>query len=95
MNKKIFLFPVLFLTLSLTGCSGLTHKDDTFSAHAESMNILFFQIPGNTVERANKLVPEDAEIKTIQASPSDLTSFDGFTNRLIGVERVRISGKSN
>ncbi len=84
-----------FLILSISwlmGCSGLKKTEDTFAVHAESFNILFLQIPGNAPERAQALVPEGATIKTIHSAPTDVSSFLGFLNRLIGIDYNAING---
>lgn len=87
---KTILFALAILTMS--GCSGLNQTDKQFSSHAESVNVLFLQIPGNTMERANNLVPKDADVKTVHSTPSGMTSVIGILNRLIGIETVSISG---
>ena len=79
--------------LSLTACSGLRTTDETYSTHAENFNILFLQIPGgDTQKRAMALVPVGGEIKTITSAPTDLTSFIGVVNRIIGVDMTTIDG---
>ncbi|KAB2825696.1 tRNA modification GTPase [Aliivibrio finisterrensis] len=78
---------------TLAGCSGLNQNKEMFASHAESVNILFLQVPGDTMERANMLVPENAEIKTINSTPSDTSSVLGVLNRIFGIEIVSISGE--
>ncbi len=93
MFKKIVLVAAL---INLTACAGLRTTDDTYSAHAESFNILFFQIPGGDTQiRAKELVPEGGEIKTIDSAPKDITSLIGFINRLIGIDITVINGTIN
>lgn len=90
MLKKIALVTAL---INLTACSGLRTTDDAYSAHAESFNILFLQIPGgDTQKRAMELVPKGSEIKNMNSSPKDVTSVIGFINRLIGIDSTSISG---
>lgn len=48
--KKLLL--IAGVISSLAGCSGITHNDDVYTAHAESFNIVGLQIPGNTQDRA-------------------------------------------
>lgn len=81
------------LGLALAGCSGMSQNKEQFTTHAESFNVLFLQIPGNTMERAHDLVPEDGEIKTITQTPRDTTSLVGVVNRLFGFEHVRLGGE--
>ena len=89
--KTIALVSMLFV---LTACSGVRTTDETYSAHAENFNILFLQIPGgDTQERAMELVPEGSQVKTIASSPTDVTSFIGFLNRLIGLDFTFINGE--
>jgi hypothetical protein len=89
--KKIALVAAL---LSLTACSGIRTTDNAYSAHAENFNILFLQIPGgDTQKRAMDLVPEGGQVNTIASSPTDVTSFIGFLNRLIGVDFTFINGE--
>jgi hypothetical protein len=77
----------------LGGCTGLRTSENTYTAHAENFNILFFQIPGgDTQKRALALVPQGGEIVTLTSSPKDLTSVLGFINRLIGVDITSVSG---
>ena len=83
----------VWVVLSVSACSGMRSTDTLFSAHAENFNILFLQIPsGDNQQRAMDLVPENAEIKTIESSPEDLTSFAGVFNRILGVGSTRIDG---
>ena len=60
---------------TLAGCSGISHTDKAYTAHAESFNILGAQIPGDAQERAIELVPEGATVETIRSTDSDTTSF--------------------
>ena len=91
MVKKIALVGVLF---AISACSGIRTTDETYSAHAENFNILFFQIPGgDTQKRAMELVPEGGKIKTIASAPTDVTSIIGFINRLIGFDFTFINGE--
>lgn len=93
MFRKIMLVAVF---MSLTACAGVRTTDQAYSAHAENFNILFLQIPGgDTQERAMKLVPEGAEIETINSAPKDPTSLIGFINRLIGIDITFINGTIN
>jgi hypothetical protein len=81
--------------LAVTACSGIRTADQTYSAHAESFNILFLQIPGgDTQQRAMELVPEGGEITTIDSTPKDVTSLLGFINRLIGIDITFINGST-
>ncbi|MCF4176888.1 hypothetical protein [Vibrio sp. McD22-P3] len=89
MNRLLF----ILVAVGLAGCSGITHTDKAYTAHAESFNILGAQIPGNTQERAFDLVPEGASIDTIQAANSDTTSLLGVLNRILGVDYVHVAGK--
>lgn len=78
----------------MAGCSGHRQTDDTFSAHAESLNVLFLQFPGeDTQQRALALVPEGAKIETINSTPKDVTSVSGVLNRIIGVDKTTINGR--
>ncbi|KJY87568.1 MULTISPECIES: hypothetical protein [Vibrio] len=79
--------------MSLAGCSGITHNEEVYTAHAESFNIVGLQIPGNTQDRAMELVPEGATVETIQATNSDTDSVLGIINRIIGIDYVQIAGK--
>ncbi|NRB66270.1 MAG: hypothetical protein HRU48_02710 [Vibrio sp.] len=79
--------------MSLAGCSGITHNDEVYTAHAESFNIVGLQIPGNTQDRAMELVPEGATVETIQATDSDTDSVLGIINRIIGIDYVQVAGK--
>lgn len=93
MFRKIILVAAL---INLTACAGVRTTDQSYSAHAENFNILFFQIPGgDTQERAMALVPEGSEIKTINSAPKDITSLLGFINRLIGLDITFINGTIN
>lgn len=87
--KKLTL--ILALT-SLASCAGMRQDDDTFSAHAESFNIVGLQLPGNDYEAAMDLVPEGAEIVTIRSTPSDWASLTGILNRLLGISYTEVSG---
>lgn len=90
MVKKILVASAL---ISLTACAGVRTTEETYSAHAESVNILFMQFPGeDTQKRAMALVPEGADVKTINSAPKDMTSVIGFVNRLIGVDVTVVSG---
>lgn len=91
MKIIFFVFSVLFIT----ACSGVTHNQEVFSSHAESVNLLGLQIPGNTMIRATALVPANSEIKTIKATPNDTSSVVGVINRIIGIDSVKISGEMN
>ncbi|CAM2955372.1 hypothetical protein [Vibrio neptunius] len=79
--------------MSLAGCSGITHNEEVYTAHAESFNIVGLQIPGNTQDRAMELVPEGATVETIQATNSDTDSVLGIINRIIGIDYVQVAGK--
>lgn len=89
--KKLLL--IAGVISSLAGCSGITHNDDVYTAHAESFNIVGLQIPGNTQDRAMELVPEGATVDTIQSTNSDTDSALGIMNRILGVDYVQIGGK--
>ena len=79
--------------LNITACSGLRTTENTYSAHAESFNIFFMQIPSeDTQKRAMELVPKGGEIKTVNSSPKDITSLIGFMNRLLGFDFTYING---
>ncbi|MCP4075398.1 MAG: tRNA modification GTPase [Gammaproteobacteria bacterium] len=86
----------LFLTaciLALTACSGIRVTEESYMTHAESFNILFLQIPPrDTKERALELVPEGAEITTLDTMPNDLTSFISILNRIIGIDFSKVEG---
>lgn len=96
MLKKYLLIAVV---VSLAGCAGVRTSDQTYTAHAESFNILFLQIPGgDTQKKALALVPDGAEIKTINATPKDMSSLIGVLNRILGIDITVINGtvkKSN
>lgn len=78
-----------------TACSGVRTTDQTYSAHAESFNILFLQIPGgDTQQRAMALVPEGGEIQTISSAPKDTSSLIGVINRIIGIDITFINGST-
>ncbi|WP_295893649.1 hypothetical protein [uncultured Vibrio sp.] len=79
--------------MSLAGCSGITHNDDVYTAHAESFNIVGLQIPGDTQDRAMKLVPEGATVETIRSTDSDTSSVMGIINRIIGIDYVQVGGQ--
>jgi hypothetical protein len=86
-------FICVLSTIGLVGCAGLKKNDETFTAHAESFNILFLQIPGgDTQKRAFERVPQTSEIKTIRSTPSDTSSFLGVLNRIIGIDYTEVSG---
>lgn len=89
--KKLLL--IAGVISSLAGCSGITHNDDVYTAHAESFNIVGLQIPGNTQDRAMELVPEGATVDTIQSTNSDTDSALGIMNRILGVDYVQVGGK--
>ena len=84
----------LLLSLGFTSaCSSLQKNEKTFNAHAESFNILFFQIPGgNTQDRAMALVPKGADVETIMTTNSDLDSVLGVLNRIIGLDYTQVNG---
>ncbi|SMY16267.1 hypothetical protein [Photobacterium aquimaris] len=92
--KKLLSISILGI-ISLTGCSGISHNDEVFTAHAESFNIVGFQVPGNTQDRVMKLVPKGATIKTIKSTDSDTSSALGIINRILGVDYVQVSGKDH
>ena len=93
MLRKIVIIAAL---INLAACSGIRTTDKAFSAHAESFNILFLQIPPrDTQEKAMELVPQKATIKTVSSAPKDLTSVTGFINRLIGIDYTSIEGTIN
>ncbi|WP_243834674.1 tRNA modification GTPase [Psychromonas algarum] len=80
----------------ITGCSGHRTTEEAFTTHAESANILFFQIPStDTKTRALALAPENAKIETMTTTPNDLSSVSGVLNRIIGVDRTTITGTIN
>ncbi|WCP80873.1 hypothetical protein PQE20_02260 [Vibrio harveyi] len=79
--------------ISLAGCSGITHNDEIYTAHAESFNIVGFQVPGNTQDRAMKLVPEGATVETVRSTNSDTSSAMGIINRIFGIDYVQVGGK--
>ncbi len=90
MIKKILFMGII---ITLTGCSGVRTTNSMYSTHAENFNILFLKIPGgDTQERAMELIPEGADITSIDSSPDDLSSFVGFINRIFGVDITVISG---
>ncbi len=90
MLKKLILIAAL---LNLAACSGLRTTDNAYSAHAESFNIFFLQIPAeDTQKRAMELVPKGSEIKTVNSSAKDLTSLTGVLNRLLGFDYTYING---
>jgi ABC-type hemin transport system substrate-binding protein len=89
--KKLLL--LTFIAIGLTGCSGIHQSDETFDAHAESVNVLFLQFPGgDTQERAMELVPDNADVVTVKSTVSDTSSFLGVLNRIIGVDQTKIAG---
>ena len=79
--------------VSLAGCSGINHNEEVYTAHAESFNIVGFQVPGNTQDRAMELVPEGATVDTVTSTNSDTTSVLGVINRIIVIEYVQVGGK--
>ena len=84
---------VILGIVSLAGCSGISHNDEVYTAHAESFNIVGFQVPGNTQDRAMELVPEGATVETIRSTNSDTSSVLGIINRIIGIDYVQVGGK--
>ncbi len=94
-SKGMFMKKLLVVLgiVSLAGCSGITHNDEVYTAHAESFNIIGFQIPGNTQDRAMELVPEGASVDTIRSTNSDTSSALGIINRIIGIDYVQVGGK--
>ncbi|WP_435249976.1 hypothetical protein ACMAZD_19415 [Vibrio sp. nBUS_14] len=85
---------LLILSIAtLAGCSGISHTDTAYVAHAESFNILGAQIPGDTQQRALDLVPEGATLETIHSTNSDTTSLLGIINRIIGIDYVQVGGE--
>lgn len=80
--------------LVLSACSGMQKSGNTFTAHAESFNIIGFQIPGGQYEKALSMVPQGADVHTITSNPTDLTSGLGVLNRILGVSYTEVSGKT-
>ena len=89
--KKLLLVCTLLVTVS--ACTGIRRSGDTFTAHAESLNLIGFQIPENDYPAAVALIPEGAQVHTVTSNPSDWTSILGVINRIIGIGYPEISGK--
>ncbi|MCW1891230.1 hypothetical protein OK016_27165 [Vibrio chagasii] len=77
--------------VSLAGCSGISHNDEVYTAHAESFNIVGFQILV-TQDRAMELVPEGASVDTIRSTNSDTKPALGIINRIIGIDYAQVGG---
>lgn len=87
--KKVL---TLVLLAAATSCAGIRENGDGYTAHAECLNVLGFQIPGNDIDAAWELVPEGATVETVHSTPSDWTSVVGVLNRVLGVGVTEISG---
>ncbi|MBT3339867.1 MAG: hypothetical protein HOM34_07235 [Planctomycetes bacterium] len=91
--KRITTLLSLFATIILLGsCAGVQVSDDTFSAHAEALVILGFELPGDEALAAEALVPEGAIVQTVYSSPDDWTSLLGVLNNILGVHYTIIGG---
>ncbi|MBX7137079.1 MAG: hypothetical protein K1X83_03775 [Oligoflexia bacterium] len=90
MSKQLIL--VLILILSLSACAGMKRSGSSFTAHAESLNLIGFRIPGDEYPRALEKVPAGAQVHTMTSNPSDLQSVVGVLNRIIGISYTEISG---
>ena len=91
--KKITALSVLACCLG--ACSGMQRTGDTFTVHAESLNLVGFQFPGGEYSKARSMVPAGADIHTVTSGPSDLTSVVGVFNRILGISYTEISGKAS
>jgi len=82
------------LILTLSACAGVRTNDKTYTSHAESINVMFLQIPGgDTQKRAMELIPAGGEVVTIiSPQPRDTSSFWGVMNRLLGFDVTIVSG---
>ena len=90
------IFTMLTMLLVLCACSGLRTTDSTYTAHAESFNLLFLQFPpSDTQKRAMALVPRDAKVVSIESTEKDTSSLLGVLNRIVGVDSTVISGTVN
>jgi hypothetical protein len=90
---KTLKFSVLsLLALSVVGCSGIKRSGNQFTVHAESFNLLTLQIPKDDYQSAISLIPKNAEVHTVRSNPSDLESFSGIVNRILGIGYTEISG---
>ena len=87
--------PLLGGLLLAAGCSGIRTSGDAFTVHADSLNLIGFQIPSDDYERAKALVPAGAEVNTVTSTPSDWTSFLGVLNRILGASVTEMSGKTS
>ncbi len=93
MNKKTAKIFIILTALLLSACSGMRQSGDSFTLHAESLNLIGFRIPGDDHQRAQQALPKGAEVHTVISSPSDWTSVLGVINRIIGVSITEISGE--
>lgn len=90
--KKTLTALALAGTLFSTGCAGVRHTNDTFSAHAESFRIFGFAIPHDDQAAARDQVPAGANITTVSSSAADWDSVVGFFGNLFGFHQTTISG---
>lgn len=80
------------IAVSVLGCAGIQKNGNAFTTHAESFNIIGFQIPGDQYKTAYDLVPANGSIHTATSNPSDWSSVLGVINRIIGVSYTEVSG---
>ena len=90
-NKLVF---TIIALMGLSACSGMRQSGNSFTVHAESLNLVGFRIPGDDHQRASAAVPVGAQVNTVLSSPSDWTSLLGVLNRILGVSITEISGQT-
>lgn len=81
--------------LPVIACAGMRETDETFVAHAESVRILGFSIPGDDMARADELVPDDWVVVSVRSTPADWTSLVGFLGNLLGIHQTVISARKD
>jgi hypothetical protein len=77
--------------LALTACAGTRSSGDLTTAYATSFNLVGLSIPFNDYEKAESMVPENADIETIIANPRDWSSIMGILNSILGFSSTQIS----
>ena len=92
-RNTIKIIAMISIVTAVSACSGMRRTGDSFTAHAESFNILGLRIPGDDHDRATRAVPAGAQVNTVFSSPSDWTSLLGIINRIIGISITEISGE--
>lgn len=91
MKKLITLAAVV---LSASACSGMKQSGTSFTTHAESFNIVGFQLPDGAYQKAHSMVPANAHVHTVTSNPDDWTSALGVLNRIIGFSYTEVSGST-